>query len=239
MPGSTAVEGPAYRQVADRLRHLILSGELTPGERLPVEAVLADQFGVSRSTVREALRSLASENMVETTRGVTGGTFVRQPHPGQVADTLGTGLELLTGSDAITVTELLEARELLEVPAARLAAVRRTEEQLVRLDAALPEPRRVLESRSFEVNRTFHAIVLEASGNRLLEVMTRPLFVVLQTRFLRDAAPARFWRRVDVEHRSIADAIAAGDERAAAQEMSAHLVHLRATYEKIDRSGRR
>ncbi len=65
--------GPAYAVLAEHLRNRILSGELQPGARLPGEAELTAEFGVGRSTIREALRSLASQNLITTTRGVTGG----------------------------------------------------------------------------------------------------------------------------------------------------------------------
>ncbi|MEI6743065.1 MAG: winged helix-turn-helix domain-containing protein, partial [bacterium] len=64
---------PAYRQVADQLLSLIIDGEVKPGERLPTEETLAKTFAVSRSTIREALRSLAVESFIETSRGPTGG----------------------------------------------------------------------------------------------------------------------------------------------------------------------
>lgn len=225
---------PAYQQVAARLRRQILDGEVAPGDRLPVEGELADQFGVSRSTMREALRSLTSQRLLTTTRGVTGGTFVAQPLPENVGDSLIESIEWLAMAEQITVGELLEAREMLEVPAAGLAAQRRTQEQLDGIEAALPEAPADL-SPTFESSRNFHLLILTAAGNRLLETMTRPVFVVLQNRFLRDRAPDSFWKRVHDEHRSIYDAIASGDRMAAEYEMREHLHHLRRMYEQIDR----
>jgi DNA-binding FadR family transcriptional regulator len=226
---------PAYRQVADGIRYLILSGDLLPGERLPVELDLAVRFGVGRSTIREAIRLLTAENLTVTMRGVTGGTFVNHPEPDQISESLVTGLDFLTLAEELTVDELLEARELLEVPAARLASTRRTEAQLERILAQLPNGSNGKPSPSFESRRGFHLRIVEAVGNQLLAVMTLPVFRVLQTRFLRDEAPQELWRRVDQEHRRIAEAIAAGDADLAASEMSEHLQHLRQTYGRIDR----
>lgn len=225
---------PAYQQVAEKLRRQILGGEIEPGQRLPVEGDLAEQLGVSRSTVREALRSLTSQRLVVTTRGVTGGSFVAHPLSSDLGDSLTESLEWLTMVDQITVSELLEAREMLEVPASGLAAQRRTPNELAELEASLPESPRDL-SPTFESSRGFHVLIVKASGNRLLETMTRPLFVVLQTRFLRDQAPKSFWKRVDDEHRNIYAAIAAGDRMVAEYEMREHLHHLRRMYEQIDR----
>src|ERR1700716_910080 len=72
---------PAYRQVADELRRQIIAGLLPAGHRLPNEPELSRAFGVSRSTVREALRVLASQHLIETLRGGRGGSFVAAPDP--------------------------------------------------------------------------------------------------------------------------------------------------------------
>lgn len=225
---------PAYQQVAETLRRQILDGVLEPGQRLPVEGDLAEQLGVSRSTLREALRSLSSQNLVITTRGVTGGSFITRPDAEYVSDTLTTAIELLAMAEQISVSELLEAREMLEVPASGLAAQRRSNEDLEAMEEALPDLPTDL-SPTFESSRNFHLLIVNASGNRLLETMTRPLFLVLQTRFLRDRAPKSFWKRVDEEHRNIYTAIADGDRWAAEYEMREHLQHLRRMYEQIDR----
>lgn len=226
---------PVYLQVADELRHRILTGDLLPGERLPIESELAAQFSVSRSSVREALRLLTAQNLTVTRRGVTGGTFVNRPDPSQVSESLMTGLDFLTLTDELSVAELLEARELLEVPAARLASTRRTEKQLESIISRLPASPGVEHSPTFEPRRDFHVRIVEAANNPLLEVMTVPIFYVLRTRFLRDRAPKRFWRRVDEDHRRIAEAIVARDADLVAKEMLEHLQRLRKTYEKIDR----
>src|SRR3954469_447354 len=83
---------PAYVQVSEQLRDLIVSGWLHEGERLPSEDALAGQFGASRSTVREALRLLSSERLVTTVRGVNGGTFVTPPTMAGVGDYLQSSL---------------------------------------------------------------------------------------------------------------------------------------------------
>ena len=105
-----------------QLQELIVKGTLTVGERLPAEGVMAAQFGVSRSTIREALRGLSSQRLVHTKRGVSGGTFVAEPSSEHVHTYLETTIGLLSGADVVSVDEILEARELFEVPAARLAA---------------------------------------------------------------------------------------------------------------------
>jgi GntR family transcriptional regulator, transcriptional repressor for pyruvate dehydrogenase complex len=237
---------PAYVQVAEQLRNLVIRGELQPGSRLPGEGELSTLFGVSRSTIREALRTLSSQHLVVTSRGVGGGSFIIHTKPDNVSDLLEVGLGLLSASD-MTLDELLEARELLEIPAARYAAQRRTEEQLQYLRRSMattgPTDRgRLFSGRerfeTFTAGDHFHVAVLEAAGNRVVGVMARPMLSVLQRRFLQDQAPPRFWDQVTEDHQQILNRIEAGDPDGAAEAMSRHLKRNRLTYEQVDRQRR-
>ena len=157
-----------------------------------------------------------------------------QPIPSEVGDALIDSLQWLTHGDRITVSEMLEAREILEVPACGLAAQRRTKEDLVGMESALARPE-VESSLSFASSRDFHIRIVQAARNDLLDTMTRPIFVVLQDRFLRDRAPSAFWGQVAEEHQRIYEGIAAGDRLTAEYEMREHLRHLRLVYEQLDR----
>lgn len=226
---------PAYRQVAEQLRLLVLNGELTPGARLPSEGDLCGMFSVSRSTVREALRVLSSQGLVETTRGVAGGTFVVRPRPEQISEYLGVTLGMVTGS-TISVETVLETRTLLESPAARLAAERRSKHDLEDLlRSANMDLGTGPNDQIFRDNWAFHRIVFRASGNSLLSILSRPVSEVIRTRFAREKAPAAFWRRVRDEHRRICAGIAESDGAVAESEMRSHLEHLAATYRRIER----
>jgi DNA-binding FadR family transcriptional regulator len=223
----------AYEQVADQLRELILSGDLPHGERLPNEAVLAREFGVSRATVREALRLLAAQSLVRTAKGAGGGTYVTMPTVDHVSQFLNSALNLLTAADHVTLEELLEAREALEVPAARLAAKRRSEDTLVRLQSTIPtDPGKLGHREQFVYNADFHTSVIAASGNGFLLMAAQPLFMVLQTNLARSSLGSRFHRGINLQHRAIAAAIAAGDARRAEREMQGHLAFLRPHYER-------
>ncbi|HEX2031568.1 MAG TPA: FadR/GntR family transcriptional regulator [Actinomycetota bacterium] len=240
-PGALSVAKvrPGYQQVADQLRELILEGRINAGERLPTESELTEMFGASRSTVREALRILSSQNLIVTARGAGGGTFVSRPEPRYVSDFLEASFGLLSDSEHLTVDHLLEAREILEVPAAGLAAARRTEEHLTALRSCFPARDDASRAHLFEGNLLFHITIVEAAGNMVLPVITRPIFSVLRTRFLRDAAPPAFWRRVARDHRDILAAIEDGSETDAKARMERHLENLRPTYEEIDVEARR
>ncbi|MFA1550274.1 FadR/GntR family transcriptional regulator [Actinomadura chokoriensis] len=227
---------PAYAEIAASLRDRIVSGEFKPGDRLPIEPELSAEHGVSRSTVREALRLLTSQNLVTTTRGVAGGSFVVCPRPDQITEYLATSLNLLTLDTRITVDQLLEIRELLEVPAAGMAAARGDEAGRAELRGSLFDPSALDPAEIFAPNRHFHTVLLKMAGNPFLEVVTQPVFRVLNERFLRENAPSRFWYGVDHDHREILSRIDAADEAGAREACHAHLENLRETYTTIDRT---
>lgn len=223
---------PAYRQVADELRAQIVGGTLAAGERLPNEADLARAFGVSRSTVREALRVLASQHLVETLRGVQGGSFVASPDPSQVVEDVGGALGVLVMTPRLGMHDLLEARLLLEPSAARLAAQRADAETVEAIRAAADAPRDPRDPSGFVGHLDFHTTVLMATGNLVITMMGQPANDVLRTRLRRVGVEAEEWDRVDEWHRVIADHIAAGEAQAAEEAMRDHLIALRPLYER-------
>jgi DNA-binding FadR family transcriptional regulator len=229
----------AYEEVAARLREEIQDRVLPTGARLPNEVVLAEQFGVSRATLREALRLLAAQNLIRTAKGAGGGSYVTVPSADNVSESLRSGLGLLTAAEDVTLEELLEVRELLEVPAAEIAARRRADEHVDRLRAAIPgEPLRLGNEEQFVYNADFHSIVIEACGNTLLTIAAQPIFAVLQTHLARSRLGREFHIAINEHHLEIADAIDAGNERAAREQMYEHLEFLRPYYEQAWRDVR-
>lgn len=227
----------AYEQVADQLRELIMTGELTPGQRLPSESGLAQEFGVSRATVREALRVLAAQSLIRTSKGSAGGSFVTLPTVDYISAFVHANVNLLTETRHVTLEELLEARELVEVPAARLAAQRRTEADLERLRETVPDDALGLDTvEEFTHNAEFHSCMLDASRNTLLTVSAQPIFSVLQTNLARSTLGRRFHTAIHAHHLRIIDAVDAGDADGAAHEMREHLAFLRPWYEKAWKS---
>lgn len=233
----------AYEQVADQLRDLILSGEVAPEQRLPNEAALAAQFGVSRPTIREALRELSAMSLIRTTKGASGGSFVTVPTVENISRSLSTNIHLLSRSEHVSLDEFLEARDLLEVAAARLAASRRTEEDLEKLRAAIPGSRAELpRDEQFSYNQLFHSTLVLAADNTLLSICAQPVFSVLQSNLKRSTLSRRFHQRVNDDHRALVETLESGDADAAAAQMHEHLSFLRPVYEKLweyDGSGQR
>ena len=223
----------AYEQVADQLRDLIVRGEVKPGHRLPNEAMLSTQMGVSRATIREALRVLAAQNLIRTAKGATGGSFVTLPSADHISAFLGSNIALLQQAESVSLDEFLELRELLEVPAARLAALRHTDHDVEELERAIPEDTRDRGvDELFAYNKGFHSAIVEACGNTLLLIAAQPVFSVLQTHLRRSTLGKRFLNQVVTDHRAIAAAIAAGDADSAEGEMRSHLEYLRPAYRR-------
>jgi DNA-binding FadR family transcriptional regulator len=229
----------AYEQVADQLRELIVSGKLAPGERLPIESALAREFGVSRATIREALRVLAAQGLVRTAKGPAGGSFVTLPSVDHISSFVQANVALLTETRHVTLEELLEARELVEVPAARLAAARRSQADLDRLRSTVPDDTPPLaNAEEFTYNAEFHSCLLEAGRNTLLQVSAQPIFTVLQTHLARSTLGRSFHTSIHAHHLRILEAVEAADADAAAAEMHDHLAFLRPFYERAWKASR-
>ncbi|GAA1559916.1 FadR/GntR family transcriptional regulator [Kribbella lupini] len=226
---------PQYQRLADKLRAQIMSGELSAGQRLPAEPELMKQYGVSRSTWREALRTLAAENLVVATRGVTGGTFVVEPSTGDVEEYLRKSLSMLMRSQ-LSAEQILEARYFLEVPAAGVAAERRTEEQLQILRQSIEDLRADAESTNWRANNQFHNALLDATENPLLRALISPITATLRASVLREHAQPEFWAEVACDHEAILVAIEAQDRSAAEAAMRTHLANLRVTYTELGKS---
>lgn len=230
----------AYEQVADQLRELILAGTVAPEERLPNEQTLAQEFGVSRATVREALRVLTSESLVRTAKGAGGGSYVTRPSIDRISEVLRSNIGLLSQSHDVTLEEFLEARECLEVPAVRFAAQRRSEVDIQRLAESIPgDPLALGIQEQFSHNRDFHSAIVQISRNTLLAIATQPVFSVLQTNLARSALGRSVHQHINEDHRKITDAIVRQDSEAAADEMLRHLAYLRPHYERAWRHARK
>ncbi|WP_288429789.1 FadR/GntR family transcriptional regulator [uncultured Agrobacterium sp.] len=201
----------AAESVFEDLRSAIVSGRLTVGTRLPSETHLAGRYGVSRPIVREALRSLQTLGMTQTRTG--SGTFVLTDSPRN---------ELRYGG--YSARDLMEARPFIEVPAAGWAALRKTDAQLAHIlklcDAmdAQEDPHKWV-----RLDSEFHSAIAQASGNSLFAKVVADAreSVSQQSELLNLMAHRRV--ASNVEHRVIAEAIAAGSDEAARNAMEAHL----------------
>ncbi|MFT4231311.1 MAG: FCD domain-containing protein [Leucobacter sp.] len=207
------------RDTLDFLRGKITSSEWAVGDLIPKEPELMELIGVGKSTVREAVRSLAAFGMLETVPGV--GTFVRSRTPVSTILT-----EFLAEHD---LEEVLVYRRSLEIEAAQHAAIRRSEAQLEQLRAAyergVASPGRPVDTCDHStVPGSFHLLVVEASGSRLLRDLYEGVMSVLQ----RASSEGRVILGTTLDtmhrdHRAVLDAIEERDVRSAAHSMALHV----------------
>jgi GntR family transcriptional repressor for pyruvate dehydrogenase complex len=213
-----------YEQIVRQIQEAIRDDGLAEGDRLPTERELAETFGVSRSVVREAIKVLSAQGLVESRQG--SGLYVRN----RPIESVSRAIVLSVSPDSDAVERLFEFRRLLEVDAARLAAERATPEQIAQLDEALgryaPRPDGQPNWESFsEVDETIHSIIAAAAGNPYLEVMVASVRGMMQDVVVLVADHPGSIDEAMRHHRSICAAIAARDNVRAAQEMDQHVAY--------------
>ncbi len=232
-PRKTKVLG-ASEQVAADIQRFILDNDLGAGARLGTEEGLAGQFGVSRPTLREALRLLASGNLIRSTQGPGGGIFVARTVREGMGRSLSMSIAVMLDADAIDVGELLDARRTLEVRLAGLAAGRATPADIVELASATEAARAsVLEGADLlDSDARFHRAIAAASGNRLHLTFTDWVFEVFQPRLIEIVKPVIDNAEVVEQHDAIRQAIAEGRVEGAERAMDDHLRYLEELVER-------
>jgi DNA-binding FadR family transcriptional regulator len=215
-------------QVEDRIRKTILSGELRSGDMLPPEAELARQFDVSRTTLREALRVLATQGLIYKIPGSRGGNFVQSVDHHSLGTVVIDSVHNLLALGSIDVHEVAEARQYLEIPAVRLAAVHRTEEDLELLRDIVRRQKlaSVDDPEVPELDERFHSLIAHASGNRVVASFVAALHHETEPVHYLDLSP-EVGRETVRQHQAIVDGIAAQDPDAAEAAIVAHLTYLR------------
>lgn len=225
--------------IADRILQMIKSEQLRPGNRLPPERELASLLGTSRPSLREALRSLQANGYVEIRHGA--GVFVQNPATSRT-------LRDAVLAEEMSLAELFDMREVLELPAAGWAAAKQDSVRLARVQEAFEA---VDEASSEELERdeidwrrmqtldaAFHLSIVQAAGNRFLsqtltvlqDILSRSMETTLQI-------PGRL-ARSQVDHRRILDAVLAGDPVAARRAVAAHIRGARkAAFKRIREQG--
>ncbi|MCU7846201.1 MAG: FadR family transcriptional regulator [Candidatus Thiodiazotropha sp. (ex Monitilora ramsayi)] len=164
------VKSSISKQIAEQLRHAIINGQFKTGERLPTEDELAKRYGVSRATVREALKRLAAQNLIRSRRGPTGGNFVTQPTHEELAESLSGAATLLVGLGSMSIDEIIEARRVLQGGCLKLAARHATSDHIEQARAALDRQKLTgLTDEAFcQADVTFHRALVDASDNGMI-----------------------------------------------------------------------
>jgi GntR family transcriptional repressor for pyruvate dehydrogenase complex len=221
--------------IARQLRSQVVRGELKPGDTLPPEMQLLEQFGVSRPTLREAFRILETEGLISVRRGARGGAQVMTPDLSVAARYVG----LLLQVQGTTIEDVYEARMVAEPYCARLLAKRRTKQDLADLRGCVAELRAVVEAGTTQVPEprrwadltyAFHELIMTRSGNRTLAVQGGVLQDIVRThldltvtrRFRDEATPDRF-RRTIRSYEKLIDLVEAKDADGAEAHWRTHM----------------
>ncbi|MDQ2998312.1 MAG: FadR family transcriptional regulator [Chloroflexota bacterium] len=222
-------ESTLTTRVTAEIEHLIVGGQLQPGKRLPSERELADQFGVSRTVVREAVRGLVAMGLLEVRPG--SGTIIRSPSARSVTQSM--SLFLRSGQAVLDHTKVHEVRRVLEIEIAGMAAERRTDEDLARLHLILDEmeaivkPPQIVSSERdhYAANDVaFHSALAQATHNELFSLLLDSVVdVMIKVRQMGFDVPGSLLQALAF-HRAILAQVEAGDAAGAREAMRVHLI---------------
>jgi GntR family transcriptional regulator, transcriptional repressor for pyruvate dehydrogenase complex len=215
----------ASDKVAAEIRAHVSRAGLRPGDRLGREEDLARKFGVSRPTLREALRLLSSSHLIRASKGRGGGIFVAATPEEGIARSVSESVADMLSARVIDIDELLESRLLLEVPLAGLAAQRARDEDLADLRALLDEmPANWAEVG--DVDDRLHARIAEIADNRLVAAFVQWIGEVLKPMIRELIEPVVVEDVAAQQHEDIVRAIERGDPDAAERAMREHIVYV-------------
>lgn len=221
-----------YEGIVQELHHLIQQGQLKHGARLPSERLMAEQFKVSRSSVREAIRSLELQGLVVSKRG--SGTFINTDNLDSLVSLIAATLS--SGTD--NLLEIFEVRHLLEPQIAAVAAQRATHEDVHWLSGILEEQQRqIMEGMTgVEADTAFHfALASSTHNSALVKVVSAVEDILKRSRDQSLQEPGRPRRSLE-SHRRILEMIAAGDTRGAREAMEHHLTSVEPSVHSVGQS---
>lgn len=180
-------QNKAYQDVVDQIQEAVMAGNLKAGSMLPAERELKEQFGISRGTLREALRVLEQKGLIEIRTGVAGGSMVREINSDNLSENLG----LLIRNCAVSLKDLAEFREEMEGGVAALAAQRAGENDVALLNSLLVEAEGNLnQGRSgwdafIRTDEQLHLALARMSGNLLFLTVLQSLYVNIHTYYVK------------------------------------------------------
>jgi len=208
-----------------RLKEMIISGRYGPGDRLPVEKELSSELGLSRNSLREAVRALSLVGILDTRQGA--GTYVTSLDPDRLMGTTGLVMDLVQDRN---VLELLGVRRMLEPSATALAAARIEAEELSELGDCLGRMEAAISIEELvEADDEFHGLIFDATGNATLAALARSLAGrTFRARLWRGMADETVVERTRAGHRAIFEALVARDPELAQSAATAHIAEVEA-----------
>src|SRR5660397_196294 len=221
-PISLMREATLPGKVASRIREMVSTGTVKPGERIPSERALAEQLGVGRPAIREALQELKTQGVLVSGRGPQGTRVATSP-----LSKIGTSLAQLLGSGAEHVRELMQLRASVEIEAAGLAAHRASLEDIRRLADSVVKPGEVTTAH---IDVSFHLAIARATHNALFSQIAQEIINLLHehTQAVLDALynqPGGVMA-IQRQHEAVVQAIRLGNEDRAREEMRTHMQYV-------------
>jgi GntR family transcriptional regulator, transcriptional repressor for pyruvate dehydrogenase complex len=212
----------ASSAIAEQIRTAIVTGQLGQGDRLPPERELAEQFGVSRVTVRDGLRALEAMGLIDVRVGARGGAFVTVPS----GDVVGQTMSDMMMMQAISPEDIVEARLIVELGTVTIACSRATDEDVALLRDLSDRAREALAGKTYtrELSWDFHALLASVTHNGAIEGLTQSFRSSLSMHPIRTREGARAFERTVEEHERILTAIERRDGATARREMAQHLL---------------
>ncbi len=219
----------AAKQIAEQIRESIVDGRLKADDRLPTEYELAEQFHVSRPTIREALKRLAAQNLIRSRRGPAGGTFINKPSQEEVQSHLTTAVTLLVTLGEFDLSEIAEARHELEILCGRLAAERRGEQHLARMkeEIVYQKSNKISDEEFCASDIRFHRALIDSAKNPVLGFVMFAVIEALQP--VENMVIFKFLDRGKIirQHERIYAAIKAGDPERTEKAITEQMNYLR------------
>lgn len=239
-PRFASVSADASERIAYQIRVYLAENALQPGDRIGTETELAREFGVSRPTLREAVRLLAGSHLIQVSQGRAGGIFVGNTANEGMGRNVSDSIATMLATDSVSLHELLESRMFLEVPLAGLAAEHANDETVRGLEAAIAEAEGHDPARDeFRLaDARFHDVLATAAGNELLVAFTRWILDVLQPSLIQRIGASLDGPEIIAQHRAILRAVKRRQPAAAERAMRKHLEHLSATLRALERDTR-
>jgi GntR family transcriptional regulator, transcriptional repressor for pyruvate dehydrogenase complex len=234
---------PAYLQVADQIRRAILDGSLAPGEPLATEREMCRQFGVSRTTVREALRALQAQGLVSG--GGTTSTVRSTVATGPTSAPLRDALQHLVQLERVSLSDLVELRCALEGAALARAATDADPARLAEAREALEIMGRPgVSAEDFDAaDVRFHVALVAASGNEALHLVMLAVRESVASHLLQALSGVRdtrsTLRALHAEHAAVLEAVEAGDGQRASELVRRHISGFYSSCIEADRRGKR
>lgn len=214
----------AFEEVCDQIRREVALGKLRPGDRLPPERDFAEQLGVSRTAIREAMRSLENAGLVQCYQGMGGGAFIRERNSSVVTQAVSDMVML----GQIPSSSVTEARIMLTEQAIRLACLRATDEDLDAIERDIDEAEKLtLEgnySRRGSYMTEFYRLLASATHNQVIVMLVESLSELVRTQMIQVSVKPR--KDFIAVRRTVLKHLRARDSDLAVLEMRKHLERL-------------